>query len=120
MALMRWIITGLMLAAVATPAAAQTVTQFELDNLRAQQEAAARRAVAQTNELMALEARLRTEQAVSDLRLQRDAPRLPEMRYEPPASSARTPSATPKYPSVPDALLADSNRRVREASQPPR
>jgi len=109
-----------MLAAAATSAAAQTISQFELDNLRAQQEAAARRAVAQTNELMALEARLRTEQAITDLRLQRDAPRLPERRYEPPASAVTTPSVTPKYPSVPDALLADSNRRVREASQPPR
>ena len=120
MALMRWILPGLMLAAAATSAAAQTISQFELDNLRAQQEAAARRAVAQTNELMALEARLRTEQAITDLRLQRDAPRLPERRYEPPASAVTTPSVTPKYPSVPDALLADSNRRVREASQPPR
>lgn len=116
MALMRWIIAGLLIV-VAAPAAAQTF--FELENLRAQQEAAARRAVAQSNELMALEARLRTEQAVSDLRLQRDAPRLPELPYVPPSSETAA-TAPPKYPSVPDALLADSNRRVREASRPPR
>jgi len=112
---MRWMIAGLILAA-AMPAASQPTSQFELDSLRIQQEAAARRAVAQANELTALEARLRTEQAVSDLRLQREAPRLPELAYAPPAA----PAATPKYPSVPDALLADSNRRVREASKPPR
>ena len=116
---MRWMIAGLMLA-TATPAASQPASQFELDSLRIQQEAAARRAVAQANELTALEARLRTEQAVSDLRLQREAPRLPELTYAPPASSAVPRSATLKYPSVPDALLADSNRRVREASKPPR
>ena len=115
MALMRWIIAGLMLAA-ATPVGAQPL--FELENLRAQQEAASRRAVAQTNELQALEARLRTEQAVADLRLQRDAPPPPYLPYAPSTSS--TPATTPNYPSVPDALLADSNRRVREASRPPR
>ena len=119
MALMRWMIAGLMLAA-ATPAASQPASQFELDSLRIQQEAAARRAVAQANELTALEARLRTEQAVSDLRLQREAPRLPQLTYVPPAPSESPPAATPKYPSVPDALLADSNRRVRAASKPPR
>lgn len=116
---MRWMIAALTLAA-ATPAASQAASQFELDSLRIQQEAFARRAVAQANELTALEARLRTEQAVSDLRLQREAPRLPDLAYAPPAASGTSPSATPKYPSVPAALLADSNRRVREASKPPR
>jgi hypothetical protein len=114
---MRWIIAGLLIA-LAAPAAAQP-PYYDIDNLRAQQEAAARSAVARTNELSTLETRLRTEQALSDLRLQSVAPRLPYLPYEAPASSG-PPAATPKYPSVPDAMLADSNRRVREASRPAR
>lgn len=113
---MRTLPLALVLTALATSAAAQTVTQFELDNLRAQQEAAARRAVAQDNELSALQNRLQTEQAVTQLQIQRSlAPRLPEPVYGTPAS-AIAPAATPKYPSIPDAALADSNRRVRAAS----
>ena len=118
---MRTFIIFLALAALATPAAAQS-TASEIDNLRAQQEAAARRAVAQENELGALQNRLQTQQAVTQLEIQRSlAPRLPDLVYGPAASaSSGTPAATPKYPAIPDAALADSNRRVRAASQPPR
>lgn len=114
---MRSLVLALSLAALATPALAQN-TQFELDNLRAQQEAAARRAVAQTNELTALEGRLKTEQALSDLSAQRNPPRAPELRYAPAVTPA--PGALAKLPSIPDAALADSNRRVQAASQPKR
>jgi len=114
---MRTLILALVLAAAASPAAAQ-LNQFEIDNLRAQQEAAARRAVAQTNELSTLEARLKTEQALSDLRDQRNPPRAPELRYAPAVTPA--PGAMPRLPSIPDAALADSNRRVQAASQPRR
>ena len=114
---MRTFILGLSLAALAAPAFAQN-TQLELDNLRAQQEAAARRAVAQDNELSALQNRLQTEQAVTQLQIQRQLmPRLPDPVYgATPTASAS--AAAPKYPAIPDAALADSNARVRAASQP--
>lgn len=104
-------------AAAAAPAAAQAVepyTQFQLDDLRARQEAAERAAVREANELTALEARLRTEQALTELQAQRLSPRLPELRYELPTLSA--PFGAASYLSVPDAVLADSNRRVQAAA----
>ena len=114
---MRAFILTLLLAAAASPAAAQYASP-ELDNLRIQQEAATRRAIAQANELTALEARLKTEQALSDLSAQRNPPRAPELRYAPAVTPA--PGAMSRLPSIPDALLADSNRRVQAASQPKR
>lgn len=117
MAPMRMTLIALLLAA-ATPAMAQS-TFGQIEELRAQQEAAARRAVAQANELTALEARLKTEQALSDLQTQRLLPpRAPELTYTPGAPGHA--GATPRFPSIPDAALADSNRRVRAASQPKR
>ena len=107
-----------LLAAGATPAAAQP-GQFEIDALRVQQEAAARRAVAEDNQLTALEARLATEQALADLQAQRSPPRLPQPPYPLPPPSSQV-VAAPTFPSIPDAALADSNRRVGEASQPRR
>ena len=70
--------------------------------------------MARSNELMALEARLRAEQAMADVQAQRTPPAVPSLRYEPPLSGA-SPS-TARYPSVPDAALSDSNRRVRAAA----
>ena len=103
--------------ALAAPAAAQdfgAINQFQLDELRMQQHLAQQRAIAQSNELMALEARLRTEQAVMQAQTQRAQTRLPELPYEgaPPARID-----TSKLPSIPDAALAASNRRVQEASE---
>ncbi len=117
MAPMRTLILGLVLAAAAGPAAAQSLYP-DLDNLRTQQEAAARRAVAQENELNALESRLRTEQALTDLRAQSSAPRAPQLLYAPAVTP--TPGAALKMPAIPDAALADSNRRVQAAAQPKR
>lgn len=110
---MRTLILTLCLA-VTTPAAAQSYT--DLENLRAQQEAAARRAVEQENRLSALDARLRTDQALSDLQASRHPPAAPELRYAPVVTPA--PRATPNYPSIPDAALADSNKRVQAVSKP--
>ena len=118
MAPVRTLTVALSLAALAAPAFAQN-TQFELDNLRAQQEAATRRAVAQDNELTALEGRLRTQQAVADLQAMRNPPRAPELAYAP-AAYVPGPAATAKYPAIPDAALAESNRRVQAASQQPK
>jgi hypothetical protein len=111
--LVRLLLAAAIFAVLATPVAAQ-VTQFELDQLRAQQQAAERRAVAQSNELMALEARLRADQAVAELRA--PTARAPELLYdEPPARGSAL--ATAKFPAMSDAALAESNRRVREAAQ---
>jgi hypothetical protein len=109
---MRALVILLALAAAA-PAAAQT-TQFDLDYLRAQQQAAQQREVAQHNELMALEARLRAEQAVVEQQLARVPVRVPEPPYASPLPPAKI--DTSKLPSIPDATLADSNRRVQEAA----
>lgn len=108
----------LVVLALAAPAAAQEpwpLTQFQIDDLRMQQQMAQQRAIAQANELMALEARLRTEQAVAQAQAARAPVRLPELPY---AEGAPPPVIdTSKLPSIPDAALAASNRRVQEAAK---
>ena len=104
----------LLALAAASPAAAQTV-QFDIDNLRAQQELARQREVAQHNELMALDAQLRTNQAVLDQQLSRAPVRLPESPYFSPIPPAKI--DTSKLPHIPDAALADSNKRVQDVVQ---
>ena len=111
---MRRLILAALIAAAASPAAAQFVSP-QLEDLRMQQEAAQRRAIDQSNQLMALEARLRAEQAAADL--QRPAPRLPELRYKRASGSAFTRATPPGYPSIPETTLADSNKRVRDAAR---
>jgi hypothetical protein len=60
----------------------------------------------------------RSDQAALDLQLQRGdvGPRqAPSLRYEPPAAvGAGSPGG---YPSMPDAMLADSNRKVQAAAR---
>jgi hypothetical protein len=108
------ILAAVMAAAAASPAAAQFVSP-QLEELRMQQEAAQRRAIDQSNQLMALEARLRADQATADL--QRPAPRVPEVRYKPAAGTGFTRATPPGYPSIPETTLADSNKRVRDAAK---
>jgi hypothetical protein len=98
----------------ATPAAAQPA-QFQLDDLRAREEAAQRRAVDLSNQLQALEARMRADQAIGDLA--RPAPAVPALRYPPKEPSVMP---TPDYPRMPDAALVESNRRVQAAARTPR
>jgi hypothetical protein len=118
MAAMRTLILALSLAAAAAGPAAAQVPPNPID-LQAQQDAAARRAIARDNELGALENRLQTEQAVTQLQTQRLLPpRAPQLRYDPAITASTPTAATQKYPSIPDAALADSNRRVRAASAP--
>ena len=111
---MRRLILAALMAAAASPAAAQVLSP-QLQDLQMQQQDAQRRAIDQSNQLMALEARLRAEQAASDL--QRPAPRLPELRYKPAAGAGFTRTMPPGYPSIPETTLADSNKRVREAAK---
>jgi hypothetical protein len=103
--------------AMAAPAAAQDLTGFnasQLEDLRVQQQLSQQRAVALHNELMALESRLRTEQAISDLRVQSAPVRLPTPPY--PQAGAPASIDTSRLPAIPDAALAASNRRVRDAA----
>lgn len=121
MGAMRTLLLSAVLAAVAAPAAGQILSpndQMQIDMLRMQQEAAQRRAIDQANQLEAASARLRAEQATLDLRLQRGEvgpPPVPRLPYE--AAPAPGPAPAVIYPSIPDAALADSNRRVQEAAR---
>lgn len=99
--------------AVSAPAAAQP-TQLQLDDLRMQQQNAERRAIDQANQMMALEARLRAEQATLELQLQRSGVGVPAPTYQPSLTPA---PAAVKYPSMSDAALAESNRRVQAAAK---
>ncbi|MBL8772361.1 MAG: hypothetical protein JNK30_13350 [Phenylobacterium sp.] len=111
----------LALLTAAGPAAAQILdplSQGQLLDLRAQQEAAQRRAIDQANQLEALAARQRADEAALDLQLRRGdvGPRqVPVLRHAPVAPVA--PASQGDYPSVPDEALADSNRKVQEAAR---
>lgn len=106
-------LTVLAMLAVAAPASAQP-TQLQLDDLRMQQQNAERRAIDQANQMMALEARLRAEQATLDLRLQQSGLGVPALTYQPSLTPA---PAAARYPSISDAALAESNRRVQAAAK---
>lgn len=99
---------------LAAPAAAQDTSlagHLQLNELWAQQRLAEQRAVSQANDLSALEARVRSEQALSALEALRARPALPELPY--PVSGP--PPAAAQVPEISDARLAASNARVREA-----
>ena len=113
---MRALFLALAVLAPAAPAAAQDAfaLQHMQNELLAQQQMLQQRSVAQSNELMALEARLRTEQSLTDLIIQRQTPRLPGLEVpRPPPVAFDTSSLL----SIPDDRLAASNAAVREASK---
>ena len=102
--------------ALPAPALAQDFNTIFLENqMRAEQDMARQRGVALHNELMALDARVRTEQAIRDAQAQARTPRLqvPAERQPPPAA---TPPVAGQVASIPDAALAASNARVRDAA----
>jgi hypothetical protein len=120
--------SALLFALAAAPAAAQSPIQpiqpplglrphagfqaAEDAQFRAQQEAAARQALVQQNELSRLDHQLRTEQNMSQLQAQTVAPVLP-----PPPVSDAVPSFDPgALVSIPDSALAASNARVEAAA----
>lgn len=115
---MRALILVLALAAAA-PAAAQTpyTDQLRLNELQAQADLERQRAVAQANELTALDARLRAEQAIRDIQIQRALPPLLP-RADPDAPPPVI--DTSRLASIPDDRLAASNAAVRAASRPRR
>lgn len=114
---MRALILCLALAGAA-PAAAQdpsaAVLQSQILQMQAEQQLARMREVATANELTALEARLRTEQAVRQMEAARAPVLMPTLPYPDAALGKGTGVDISKLPSVPDAVLADSNRRVQE------
>ena len=83
---------------------------LELDQLRAAQPLSRQREISLANELAALEGRLSTEQALQALRV-------PTLRL-PPATDLVSSAALVALPmpSISDAFLAESNRRVRAAA----
>jgi len=109
---------ALALAAPA-PALAQDFNNILLENqMRAEQDMARQRGVALQNEFMALDARVRTEQTIRDVQAQARTPRLPlPPERQPPPPTTAPPFDAGQIASIPDAALAASNARVREASE---
>lgn len=107
---------GGLFVAVAAPATAQP-SQFQIDDLRAQQQAAERRSIDQANQLQALDARLRADQAVADMAARNAGARVPLLPYGDPTLAPKASAPAPSYPSVPDTLLSDSNKRVQNAAR---
>lgn len=108
------------LAAIASPAAAQFVPQPALaipqpdPGLMAFQEMQRQQLVQQQNQIMSLEAQLRTQQNLADVRAMAVSPRLP-----PPNLNGKAPPPqidTNQLASIPDSALADSNRKVLDAA----
>ena len=109
---------ALALSSAAGPSGAQSLQQTMDAELRAAQlrdlqVMADRRAVAQHNELMTLEAQLRTLRALSDVQAQNYRPTLPS----PPPSGAPPQIDTSRLASIPDAKLAASNAAVKAAAE---
>ena len=104
--------------AAAAPAAAQPYAPLldarEADRLAAEQ-AARQRDIAITNDLSRLQAQLQTNQALADLAAARATPVVPTIPYNPKAPPPKI--DTRKLAQIPDAALADSNAKVRAASQ---
>jgi len=114
---MRALITVLVLGAAA-PAAAQDYLGLALarDAERvAADQAARQRDIVVTNELSRLDAQVQTSQALTGLAAQRAPVLLPTVPFNPKAPAPRIDVS--KLASIPDAALADSNAKVRAASQ---
>jgi hypothetical protein len=108
----------LLTLAMAGPAAAQPylgMAQARDAQASADALAARNRDVAITNELAVLQARAQSDQALSNLQAARIAPVLPPI-LAPAARGAPAVIDTSKLVSIPDAILAQSNARVRAAA----
>jgi hypothetical protein len=119
---------------IATPAAAQTLqgpllqgpgsllagqslqsqTQLNLlqHDLLAQQQLAQQHQIAQQNELAAMDARLRAQQAMDDVRATNRQANIPAYAGAPPTNLRLD-----DYASIPDDRLAASNKRVEHAAK---
>lgn len=117
---MRAAVHGLLLtasiAAAAGAPAAQTIQQqtalnIQESQLRAREAMANRQAIGLQNQMQAVDAQLRTQQSLADVRAQSYSPALP-----PPPPGATPYIDTSQLASIPDDKLAASNARVREAA----
>jgi hypothetical protein len=101
----------------AAPATAQDFRAIALARdaeLTAQAQAARSRDIAITNDLSTLQARVQTNQALSDIAALRVAPAVPSVVLPP---GAPPPKIDPgDIATIPDATLAASNARVRAAA----
>ena len=119
---MRALILALAAAAIAGPALPQLPPRRGLlrdSELLQQREAIRQQLIQQHNDLMTFEAQLRTQQALADIQAQAYSPQLPlpedALGYAAPnmAASRLDPG---QFASIPDSVLADSNRKVLEAA----
>lgn len=103
----------------ASPALAQIAPNPSLlpdPGQMALQEMQRQQMVQQQNQIMSLEAQLRTQQALAAVEALKVAPRL-----TPPNTNGRAPppvNDTSQLASIPDSALADSNRKVLDAAKP--
>ena len=114
---MRALILSLVVASIAGAASAQDYLGLSLahDAERIAAEAAARqRDITLTNEISVLQARVQSEQAMSDIAALRARPALPTVALGPNAPAPVI--DTSKLASIPDAALADSDAKVRAAA----
>ena len=112
---MRTVLILLAVSALAHPAGAQDLQALALQqtqDLEMQRAMDRQRDVVLHNELMVLDARVRTDQAVRDLQDQRANPPLRSL----PALGA-APIDPQAYAAIPDDRLAASNARVRAAAR---
>jgi len=110
------IVLSVLALAVATPALAQ-VNQLQLDDLRARQQAAEQRSIDQANQQQALDARLRGEDAAATLAAQRAGVWVPKPPQIDPTLAPAASAPLPNYPSMPNDVLADSNKRVQDVAR---
>jgi hypothetical protein len=111
------IILALSLVGLCAPAAGQPFRGLErVRDAQAQADAVAarNRDIALTNELSNLQARVQTEQTLSQLQAQRISPPVPMTPYDPKAPPPKIDLS--QMASIPDAALAQSNARVRAAA----
>lgn len=111
------ILLALSLAGLAAPATAQPFRNLELArDAQAQAEAVAarNRDIGVTNELSNLQARLQTDQTLSNLQAQRVSPPAPAVIYNPGAPPPKIDLS--QMASIPDSALAQSNARIRAAA----
>lgn len=101
------------LVSLAAPAAAQDAMREP--ELRLEFEAARQRAIAQSNQLMSLEAQLRTDQALRQMETQRAAP-VPPILHDA-LGRPLAPAVSPAFAEIPADRLADSNARVQAAAK---
>jgi hypothetical protein len=108
--------------AIAPPAMAQIISPPGLglglrpqDAIVQQQlESSRQQLIQQQNQLMTLDAQMRTQQALSQVQAQAVSPRLPEPDVTPGRPLPQI--DTSQLASIPDAALADSNKKVLQAA----